>query len=332
MSIKTKIFISKSTNPWFNLAYEEQLVGEVGKDEVYLYLWQNQHTVVIGKHQNPWREILVSDLEKDLGKVARRLSGGGAVYHDLGNLNFTFVMNKKNEDLHKQLKVIVEGVKKLGIDAEFSGRNDILADGRKFSGNAFYYGKDNYYHHGTILVDVDMSKLGKYLNVSMKKLNAKGVESVKSRVINLRELNPNMTIQDTMDAVSEAFEEIYGISDSVTHITEENASKKAKERYRHYASWDWRFGKTPAFDVTFEEKFTWGEFVVSFKIKGAVIEESGIFSDAMSTDLVEAIDGVFNGVKLERGALVEALKKVNVDESHQAMLDDVAKWIATLTV
>lgn len=332
MSIKTKIFISKSTNPWFNLAYEEQLVNEVAKDEVYLYLWQNQHTVVIGKHQNPWREILVSDLEKDLGKVARRLSGGGAVYHDLGNLNFTFVMNKKNEDLHKQLKVIVEGVKKLGIDAEFSGRNDILAEGRKFSGNAFYYGKENYYHHGTILVDVDMSKLGKYLNVSMKKLSAKGVESVKSRVINLKELNPNMTIQSTMDAVAEAFEEIYGVADSVTHISEENASEKAKERYHHYASWDWRFGKTPAFDVTFEEKFTWGELVLSFKLKGAIIEESGIFSDAMSTDLVEGIDGVFNGVKLERESLVGALKKASVDEAHQAMLDDVAGWLLTLPI
>ncbi len=332
MSIKTKIFISKSTNPWFNLAYEEQLVGEVARDEVYLYLWQNQHTVVIGKHQNPWREILVSDLEKDLGKVARRLSGGGAVYHDLGNLNFTFVMNKKNEDLHKQLKVIVEGVKKMGIDAEFSGRNDILAEGRKFSGNAFYYGKENYYHHGTILVDVDMSKLGKYLNVSMKKLSAKGVESVKSRVINLKELNPNMTIQSTMDAVAEAFEEIYGKSDSVTLISEETASENAKERYHHYASWDWRFGKTPAFDVTFEEKFTWGELVLSFKLKGAIIEESGIFSDAMSTDLVEGIGGVFNGVKLERLALVGALKKANVDEAHQAMLDDVSGWLSTLPI
>lgn len=332
MSIKTKIFISKSTNPWFNLAYEEQLVGEVAKDEVYLYLWQNQHTVVIGKHQNPWREILVSDLERDLGKVARRLSGGGAVYHDLGNLNFTFVMNKKNEDLHKQLKVIVEGVKKLGIDAEFSGRNDILAEGRKFSGNAFYYGKENYYHHGTILVDVDMSKLGKYLNVSMKKLNAKGVESVKSRVINLKELNPDMTIQGTMDVVAEAFEEIYGKADSVTHISEETASEHAKERYHHYASWEWRFGKTPGFDVTFEEKFTWGELVLSFKLKGAIIEESGIFSDAMSTDLVEGIDGLFNGVKLDREALVGALKKANVDEAHQAMLDDVSGWISTLPI
>lgn len=332
MSIRTKIYISNSTNPWFNLSFEEYLVNQVKSDEVIFYLWQNQHTVVIGKHQNPWREVLVSELEADQGKVARRLSGGGAVYHDLGNLNFTFVMNKKNEDLHKQLKVILEGVKKLGIDAEFSGRNDILAEGRKFSGNAFYYGRENYYHHGTILVDVDMQNLGKYLNVSMKKLNAKGVESVKSRVINLKELNPDMTIQGTIDAVSEAFAEVYEKPTEIIHVTENDAPADAKERYHHYASWEWLFGKTPEFDVAFEEKFSWGELIVNLKLKGAIIEESAVYSDAMSTDLVDALKTVFNGVRFEKKALKDTLKAVNVQETHQPMLDEIHAWIDTWTL
>lgn len=332
MALKTKLFISKSTNPWFNLAYEEQLVGDVGEDEIYLYLWQNQHTVVIGKHQNPWREVLVSELEADDGKLARRLSGGGAVYHDLGNMNFTFVMNKKHENLHRQLKVIVEGVKALGIDAEFSGRNDILAEGRKFSGNAFYYGKDNYYHHGTVLVDVDMSKLGRYLNVSMKKLNAKGVESVKSRVINLKELNPEITIESVMHAISEAFDTEYGKVEEVLTISEDNAPEQALERYHHYASWDWLFGKTPNFDVTFDEKFTWGELVLSFKLKGAVIEESGIYSDAMSTDLVDVLKTLFNGKKLERGELVNALVQAEVPSELKAQFDEIVVWVGALPI
>ncbi len=336
MSIKTKLFISKSTNPWFNLAYEEQLVNEVAEDEIILYLWQNQHTVVIGKHQNPWREILVTELEADGGKVARRLSGGGAVYHDLGNLNFTFVMHKKHEDLHKQLKVILEGVKALGIEAEFSGRNDILAEGRKFSGNAFYHGKTNYYHHGTILVDVDMSKLGKYLNVSMKKLNAKGVESVKSRVINLKELNPELTIESVMLAVGEAFESEYGKVVERFNISEDNAPESALARYNHYASWEWLFGKTPNFDVTFDEKFTWGELVLSFKLKGAVIEDSGVYSDAMSTDLVEALKEIFTGKRLGRtelsNALKEALEKSSFDETMRAPFLEIVAWIETLAI
>lgn len=329
MSIRTKLFISKSTNPWFNLAYEEQLVNEVAEDEIYLYLWQNQHTVVIGKHQNPWREVLVSELEADGGKLARRLSGGGAVYHDLGNLNFTFVMHKKHEDLHRQLKVIVEGVKALGIDAEFSGRNDILAEGRKFSGNAFYHGKENYYHHGTILVDVDMTKLGKFLNVSMKKLNAKGVESVKSRVINLKELNPDITIQSVMTAVGEAFEFEYGKAEELFTIAEDNAEASALDRYHHYASWSWLYGKTPTFDVTFEEKFTWGELVLSFKLKGAMIEESGVYSDAMSTDLIDVLKELFNGKRFERNELADALKNADVDEAMRAPFDEIAAWLMT---
>lgn len=332
MAIKTKLYYSESTNPWFNLAYEEQLVNEVAEDEVYLYLWQNQHTVVIGKHQNPWREVLVNALEQDGGKLARRLSGGGAVYHDLGNLNFTFVMHKKHEDLHRQLKVIVEGVKTLGIDAAFSGRNDILADERKFSGNAFYFGKENYYHHGTILVDVDMSKLGKFLNVSMKKLNAKGVESVKSRVVNLKELNSELTIEAVKKAISTAFESEYGKAEMCHYISEETTSLSAKARFSHYASWEWLYGKTPNFDVTFEEKFDWGELVVSFKLKGAVIEETGLFSDAMNTDLVELLKHRFNGKRLEIKSLVQTLEETQVSNELKPQIEEISAWFKTLAI
>lgn len=328
MDTTTKIYRSQSTNPWFNLALEEELVNKVSRDEIILYLWQNQNTVVIGKHQNPWREVLVQDLENDQGKLARRLSGGGAVFHDLGNLNFTFIMHKSHENLEKQLKVIVDGIKALGIDAEFSGRNDILAEGRKFSGNAFYYGKENYYHHGTLLVDVDMSKLGRYLNVSLKKLNAKGVKSVKSRVINLKTLNPKLTIPMTIDAISDAFESEYGKCDEVTMVSEITASKKALERYHHYASWDWRFGKTPKFDITFDEKFTWGEVVLNFRLKSGLIEETAIYSDAMSTQFIEELYPLFNGLKLEKESLLNALETLEQDDSLKPMISDLKEWFA----
>ncbi|GAU76609.1 lipoate--protein ligase [Fusibacter sp. 3D3] len=330
MKTTAKIYRSQSTNPWFNLALEEELVNQVSKDEIILYLWQNQNTVVIGKHQNPWREVLITDLEKDQGKLARRLSGGGAVFHDLGNLNFTFIMHKSRENLQRQLKVILEGVKSLGIDAEFSGRNDILAEGRKFSGNAFYYGKENYYHHGTILIDVDMTKLGRYLNVSLKKLKAKGVESVKSRVINLKDLNPKLTIPMTIDAISDAFEREYGKCEEITMVSEITASKKALERYRHYASWDWRFGKTPKFDVTFDEKFTWGEVVLNFALKDALIEETTVYSDAMSTQFIEQLQPLFNGLKLENEPLQTALESLEDSDALKPMIHDLKAWLTDL--
>lgn len=330
--MQTKLFFSESTNPWFNLAFEEYLVNAVGEDEVYFYLWQNQHTVVIGKHQNPWREVLSSELEKEGGRLARRLSGGGAVYHDLGNLNFTFAMNKKNEDLHRQLSVILEGVKALGIDAEFSGRNDILSNGRKFSGNAFYHGRNNYYHHGTLLVDVDMSRLGRYLNVSVKKLQAKGVESVKSRVINLKELNSEITIDAVKESVARAFEKAYGAPVAAEVVSEKDAPQDALNRYHHYASWEWRFGKTPEFDITFEEKFDWGEIVISFKLKGAVIESSGIYSDAMSTDFVESMQGVFDGKRLDPAELGDAVAGLSVDRNLESQRVELEMWLRALPI
>lgn len=328
----TKIYISQSTNPWFNLALEEEFVNSVKPDEIILYLWQNQNTVVIGKHQNPWREVLVKELESDNGKLARRLSGGGAVFHDLGNLNFTFIMHKTHEDLHRQLGVIVNGVKSLGIQAEFSGRNDILAEGRKFSGNAFYYGRDNYYHHGTILVDVDMTKLGRYLNVSLKKLNAKGVESVKSRVINLKTLNPRLTLPMTKDAICDAFEAEYGKCDETHMISETTASKSALDRYHHYASWEWRIGKTPKFDVTFDEKFDWGEVILNFALKDAIIQESTVYSDAMSTHFIDLLQPVFNGVKFSNTSLVSALDQLETDDVTAPMVEDIKQWLATLNL
>ena len=331
MAVKTKLIVSESTNPWFNLAFEEQLVNTVGQEEIIFYLWQNAHTVVIGKHQNPWREVLVTSLEGDGGKLARRLSGGGAVYHDLGNLNFTFVMNKKHENLEKQLSVLLAAVKQLGIEAAFSGRNDILAGDRKFSGNAFYMGRDNYYHHGTLLVDVDLENLGKYLNASVKKLTAKGVASVKSRVVNLKSINPEITIPNLMVQLEKAFSEIYGLPEEKAFINEENITGSAKERYEHYASWAWRYGKTPSFDVSFDERFEWGEFILNFSAKNSVITEAEVNSDAMNTAFVDAFAGVFEGVVFNKEAVLNCVKKVEVSEHMIHMKNDVLEWLDTLT-
>ncbi len=180
--------LGSGVDPYANLALEEYLLTHIPDETVIPYLWQNQNTVVIGKNQNAWKECRFTDLEADQGHLARRLSGGGAVFHDLGNLNFTFLAHKEDYSVPKQLDVILEAVRSLGISAEKTGRNDVTADGRKFSGNAFYSNGVTEYHHGTLMVDVDKEKLSRYLNVSPKKLQSKGVDSVRSRVVNLREL------------------------------------------------------------------------------------------------------------------------------------------------
>ncbi|WP_205124845.1 lipoate--protein ligase family protein, partial [Akkermansia muciniphila] len=184
--IKPYFVAAPGTDPVENLALEAALLEQVLEGECILYLWQNQCTLVIGRNQNCQRECRLQLLEGDGGTLVRRLSGGGAVYHDLGNLNFTFLAREPVFHVAKQLSVILQAVQSLGINAQVSGRNDLTIEGRKFSGNAFYQMGERRYHHGTILVDVDGAKLKRYLNVSPEKLRSKGVQSVQSRVCCLR--------------------------------------------------------------------------------------------------------------------------------------------------
>ena len=206
---KLGTYLTDCTDPYRNLAVEEYLTLHVQPGECILYLWQNQKTVVIGKNQNCWKECKVNDLERDGGHLVRRLSGGGAVYHDMGNLNFTFCVRKEDYDVDRQLSVIVAAVRSFGLDAEKTGRNDITAGGRKFSGNAFYRSGVFCYHHGTLLVSADMQQMGKYLNVSKQKLQSNGVDSVRSRVVNLRELEKTVTIEALEDRLQKAFAQVW---------------------------------------------------------------------------------------------------------------------------
>ena len=230
MVTKLTYIESNQVNPYKNLAVEEYLLLHCEDKECILYLWQNQNTVVIGRNQNAWKECKVTKLEEENGHLARRLSGGGAVYHDLGNLNFTFLVNKDEYSLEKQLQVIINAMGRLGLKAEKSGRNDILIDGKKFSGNAFYEQEKHCYHHGTIMVDVNMETLSRYLTVSKDKLKSKGVDSVKSRVTNLKEYLPELTLEELKKALRESFEEVYGLKAEEKKMEDLDAAKIEEKR------------------------------------------------------------------------------------------------------
>ena len=173
-----KSIVTDCTDPYINLATEEYLTFNAKEQEIILFLWQNAHTVVIGRNQNPWKECRVEAIKKDDCRLARRISGGGAVYHDLGNLNFTFIAREGLYDIAKQTDVILKACRLLGIDAEKNGRNDLTIDGMKFSGHAYFQSGSYCYHHGTIMMDVRTEDMAKYLNVSKAKLKSKGVDSV----------------------------------------------------------------------------------------------------------------------------------------------------------
>ena len=201
----------EGTDPYENLALERHLLERVEAGACVLYLWQNENTVVIGRNQNPWAECRTALLAEEGGHLARRLSGGGAVFHDLGNLNFTFLVQKPDYDVDRQTQVLLRACRSLGVPAERSGRNDLLAQGRKFSGHAFYAHEGRCYHHGTLLVAADLERMGRYLRPSAAKLRSKGVPSVRARVANLREFLPGLGVEDMAEQLEQAFSAVYGL-------------------------------------------------------------------------------------------------------------------------
>lgn len=283
---QTYYYIQQGTEPFRNLALERYFLETVPEHSCLLYLWQNQHTVVIGRNQNCWQECKLQQLEQDGGVMVRRLSGGGAVYHDLGNLNFTFLIGKEDYHVPRQLDVILYALRQLGIEAQKSGRNDLDANGRKFSGNAFYESGEHCYHHGTLMIDVDREMLGKYLQVSAAKLASKGVASVQSRVVNLKELRPELTKEKLEQALIDGMQAIYG------HLSQPYPEqwldeKKIAAYEEEFRSDAWRFGQRIPFTWETEHRFPWGSFQLQCQVNYGKIQQAVIYSDAMDAKLIE---------------------------------------------
>lgn len=322
---KIKYFITKETNPYQNLALEEYLLKNVEHNECILYLWQNEKTVVIGKNQNPWKECRISELEQDGGRMVRRLSGGGAVFHDLGNLNFTFLTTKENYCVERQLEVILQAVRQLGIPAEKTGRNDISVEGRKFSGNAFYSDGFHNYHHGTILVNVDMGMLSHYLNVSRDKLVSKGVESVRSRVTNLTEYVNTLTIDTMKQELIKAFKDVYGLEPiQMEDSSIDPAIMKLLEQ--KFSSWEWLYGRKMEFNYSAGKRFAWGDIDIHLDIRSGIIRECAVYSDSLETDVFERIPDVLKECQFSSKAMEKALQSVSAD-GCEAILTDIIELI-----
>ncbi len=303
---KIAVYQGHSFDPYYNLAIEEVLLESVHQGECILYLWQNAATVVIGHNQNPWKECRIGHLEEDNGHLARRLSGGGAVYHDIGNLNFTFLCSDKDYDLKKNLSVIVEACKANGISAEISGRNDILVQGCKFSGNAFYHTHGNSYHHGTLMVNVDLKQVERYLSPSKAKLKAKGVESVRSRVINLRELAPEITCKSLSEDMVRAFEKVFELQPRQLRIEEldQNAIERLRQRN---ASKEWLYGRDLPMNFSCSDRFTWGELVLDLQIERGRINKVRVYTDSMDWQFATILEQALTNIEFSMNQLSQAL-------------------------
>ena len=294
-----QFIVSNQTEPYWNISVENYLVEHA--ECVTLYLWRNRRTVVIGQNQNPYSEVNVEALEADGGFLMRRKTGGGAVYHDDGNLNFSFVVPKELYDQARQFSVIQRAVESFGLHTELSGRNDILAEGRKFSGNAFSKGRVNDLHHGTLLINGDMSDLARYLKPKPAKLQKHGVASVRSRVVNLSELNPEINAEALAPRLREAFEAEYGGVAMEVSFDSLMQLPAVRELHDHFASDEWKYGRWRTFLAQRSAQFEWGgvEFALTVDEARGVITDVQLASDALDLAALETVKQKLTGASVE---------------------------------
>ncbi|MFE7061469.1 lipoate--protein ligase [Sutcliffiella sp. NPDC057660] len=302
------------TDPRINLAIEEYALKNLDIEDTYLLFYINEPSIIIGKNQNSVEEINTKYVEDNGIHVVRRLSGGGAVYHDHGNLNFSFITKDDGESFHNFKKFtapVVEALKSLGVDAEMSGRNDILAEGRKISGNAQFSTKGRMFSHGTLLFDSEIEHVVSALNVKKDKIESKGIKSIRSRVANIKEfLKEDITIEQFRQLLLEA---IFKTKDVPQYeLTEEdwkNIHQLSKERYQN---WDWNYGKSPKFNLQHSHRFPVGQIDIRLDVTKGKIENCKIYGDFFGVGDVSEIEELLIGVKYEKAEIAQAIETVDV--------------------
>ena len=332
MLSKVKIYISKVHNPAFNLAFESYLLKHNSPDTISFYLWQNDKTIVIGRHQNPYKECNLQKVKNDNVTVIRRSSGGGAVYHDLGNLNFTFIVGEADYDVERQCNVIADALATFGLTCQTSGRNDMIIDGAKFSGHAYMSHEDMFCHHGTLLVNSNLKVLSEYLTASDLKLKSKGIDSVRSRVVNLSEIHSKyrdgeLSVSLLSDALIKAFHKNYPYESTMEEVGYEFKEPYLIEMMQSFETWNWNISESLSFDVVYERKFIWGTIEISFICCDGLIEACDINTDCLANESFEKLKGSFVGTAFEKK---ELFKKINHDLVDEDIKSDLIIWFDSL--
>lgn len=307
------LIYNDNTNPYFNLAMEEYLLKNTNED--LFILWRNKPSIIVGKNQNTLSEINLDYVRDQSIPVVRRLSGGGAVFHDLGNINFTFIScnNSSFSDFKRFTQPIIDLLKTLGLNAEFSGRNDLLIDGKKFSGNAQYNYKNKIMHHGTLLFSSQISDLSSALKVKDIKFQGKGIKSVKSRVTNIsNHLDKNIDILEFKNLLMNY---IYSISSDNTfyNLTKDDIEKIENLVEEKYSSWEWNFGNSPKYSLLNDLKYPGGNIEFNLEVEKGFITKIKFFGDFFGKDDVSTLEVLLCGVRHEEQSIRDVLAHINID-------------------
>lgn len=309
-----KIILNENTSLSFNMAAEEYLMKQ-STDDIFM-LWRASRSVLIGKNQNTMKEINYDYVKAHDIDVVRRLSGGGTVFCDLGNTNFAFITTDMNNfsDFRKFTQPILEVLQELGVNAAFSGRNDLTIEGLKFSGNAQYKYKNRLLHHGTLLFSSDIGDLSKAINPDKLKLQSKGVKSVKSRVTNIgAHLKEEMDILEFRQRINEHIFKTYPDATYYT-FTDEDIVEINKIQAERFATWEWNYGSSPKFEGQKSKKFTGGLVEMNYTVKRGLLEGVKIYGDFFSKLEIDPIEEALIGIKHDEEAITTVLEKFPIDE------------------
>lgn len=329
-----RVLLSASHDPYFNLAVEDTIFQAMPTSQSVLFLWRNTDTVVIGKGQNPWKECNTKRMSEDGVKLVRRKTGGGAVFHDLGNSNFTFMAGKPGYNKAISTSIVLDAMKRLGIAGSASGRNDLVVhanDGpRKFSGSAYREKSDRGFHHGTLLLHADLTRLAHYLNPDPKKLLAKGIDSVRSRVANLNQFYPEIDHSKICDSIQKSFFE-YHQEQVEPETIDPNSTPDLpgfEEIFQQQKNWDWNFGKTMQFSHELSERFAWGGVDVQLDVQQARIAQAKIFTDCLYPDELDRVAAELVGTNYIASDVFEAVSSANSGDSPmRTELTEIANWL-----
>lgn len=305
---------NSNTNPYFNLAMEEYFLKNATED--LFILWRNENAIIVGKNQNTLSEINYEYVKENNIKVVRRQSGGGAVFHDLGNINFTFISCNDNSfsDFKRFTMPIIEALENLNIHAEFSGRNDLLINNQKFSGNAQYNYKNKVMHHGTLLFSSQINDLSSALKVKPSKFEGKGIKSVKSRVTNISQhLENNMNVLE----FKEYLMNFINNKDKNNHfyeLSEQDINEINKLVEEKYSTWDWNFGNSPKYFLNNEVKCPGGNIEFSLNVEKGLIKEIKFFGDFFGKKDVSHIEDLLINTKHNESSIKNVLNNVDIND------------------
>lgn len=338
MKSPCRVFLSAHDDPWFNLALESRVFHTIDPEQQVLLVFRNRDSVVLGRFQNPWIECRMDILEKERVGLVRRESGGGTVFHDPGNINFSFMSGKEGYDRDSYFNILIAALRRLGIPAARTGRHDITVEGKKVSGSAFRHIAERSYHHCTLLIDSNLTRLSDFLKPAANSLVSKGIASVRSEVANLKDFVPSVTAEAVIGEVAAEFFKRYGKRSGGEWGCDEGCIEVVEQEQwaedpgfikacSELKSWDWIFGKTPPFTQRLSGPFGGGNLEAVVESRHGLIEKVTVVSDVLHSELIEAAAEVLQNIPYSSKEVQKALRVLMRTDWAEAV-EGLCKWFA----